>query len=204
MKSFSTRLALVCAGAGSILTLVGCGGAAPDTASATPSESSAVSSSPDAGFGSPTRSPAGTPRGLEIEAIGVDAPIIEVGTEADGSQEVPTSVHEVGWWAPGTEPGASGTGVLVGHTYSLGEGVFDDLDALRVGDTIRVVASDGVAEFAVERVKSVPVEEFGAMAADIYRIAGEPRLVLMTCGDFDGSDYRATVIVYARLVLLRA
>ena len=181
--------------------LVACGSTATD-----PSESSDPGSRPPVATASQTAEPVpaaavsvGVPRSLDIEAIGVAAPILAVGINADGSQEVPTSVHEVGWWESGAEPAAAGNGVLVGHTYSRGDGVFDDLGDLREGDTITVTGSARTADFVVEKTAVVPVEDFADVADDIYQTTGEPRLVVMTCGDYDGDSYRATVIVYARL-----
>jgi LPXTG-site transpeptidase (sortase) family protein len=118
---------------------------------------------------------------------------------ADGSQEVPTSVEDVGWWKHGSPPAGAGSAVLVGHAYSRGDGVFDDLERLQAGDTIMVSGTTGTADFVVEQTTTVPVQQFEDVADDIYRTAGQPQLIVMTCGDFDGSDYQSTVIVRARL-----
>jgi hypothetical protein len=46
-------------------------------------------------------------------------------------------------------------------------------------------------------VRTVPVEQFRRIAQAVYRTSGPTSLVLMTCGDYDGSDFRSTVVVVA-------
>lgn len=182
--------------------LVACGTSTSDNPSADPTP---VAANKTPGSTTPDREPSatvstGVPKSLDIDSIGVSAPIIPVGLNADGSQEVPKSVDDIGWWKNGSEPAEAGNAVFVGHTFSRGDGVFDNLDELRKGETITVKGSTGTADFVVENTKTVPVQEFGDIADEIYRTSGESELVLMTCGDFDGKDYGSTVIVQSHLV----
>lgn len=200
MKLLRSPLVLAVSGVSLVCVLVSCGGSAPDTPEARGERSTQAVTGQTPDVDRAGSASVGVPQSLDIEAIGVTAPIIGVGTGDDGSQEVPASVHEVGWWEPGAEPGAAGNGVLVGHAYSRGQGVFDDLADLALGDVLTVTGSRGVADFVVERTRMVPVEEFAEVSDEIYVTTGEPRLVVMTCGDYDGDDYQATVIVSARLL----
>lgn len=188
--------------------LVGCGG------SATPASPGQESSPPVAATSSPEliaedsatvpSASVGAPESLVIAKIDVRAPVFALGLTAEGAQEVPSSVLDVGWWKHGSEPAEAGNAVLVGHANSRGDGVFDDLHTLQAGDLITVAGSVGEADFVVERTATVPVQDFEKFANDIYRTEGKPRLVVMTCGDFDGSDYQSTVIVWAGLTTARS
>ena len=95
------------------------------------------------------------PRRIEIPAIGVSAPVIELGLNADKTLEVPKDDGETGWWKGGPEPGERGAAVIAGHVDSkTGPAVFYRLDELRAGDEIRVHRSDGTrARFVVARLE---------------------------------------------------
>ena len=150
----------------------------------------------------PTRGPTGSegpPRRLEIPRLEVDAPVLALGKADDGSQEVPTSLDATGWWRHGSEPGEAGNTVIVGHTASKADGVFDDLGTLRRGDRITVRARGGDLDYSVTGIEEVPVEDFDSVSDSIYRETGPSGLVLMTCGDWNGSDYDTTVTVRAEL-----
>lgn len=142
----------------------------------------------------------GEPESLSIEAIGVDARVIKVGTAADGSQEVPTSIDDTGWWRDGIRPGRAGNAVIVGHTASEADGIFDDLGKLAPGDLIAVRSARGTLTFSVTRMVDVDVADFATIASEVYRVGGRPGLVLMTCGDFNGTTYDSTKIAFANLV----
>ncbi|MFE0427441.1 class F sortase, partial [Streptomyces sp. NPDC058953] len=54
---------------------------------------------------------------IRIPAIGVDAPLIDVGLDTDGWIEAPPAdaPDVAGWYQNGIAPGERGTSVLVGH-----------------------------------------------------------------------------------------
>ncbi|MGJ9411830.1 class F sortase [Aeromicrobium sp. CF4.19] len=141
--------------------------------------------------------PVGTPERLEITSLDVDAPVMAVGSTPDNAQEVPAALDETGWWRDGAVPGASGNAVIVGHTASSDDGVFDPLVDIEEGDEVIVTGEDGSLAFDVVRSEVVPVADFGTVAADIYRTEGDSGLVLMTCGDWNGEEFETTVIVHA-------
>ena len=150
----------------------------------------------------PEPAPVSRPVHIEVAAIGVDHPVIDVGLHPDGSMEVPDDVHELGWYEPGVMPGELGSAVLAGHVDSArqGPGAFFDLRLLEVGDAIEVTDEAGVTRaWTVDRVvrygkDSVPMD-------DIFRWDGDSAdLVLVTCGgDFNSElrSYEDNIVVYA-------
>lgn len=154
----------------------------------------------------PTPRPA-TPRAaapavvrVRIPALGVDAPILQMGVDAAGVMEIPQSASTVAWYGFTALPGSSGNAVMAGHvTWGGARAVFYQLQNLRPGDAIDVQTGDGGIRYAVQRTYLVRPEE-----ADIANIIG-PRdgpqtLTLITCGGtFDSSarEYDHRVIVFA-------
>lgn len=141
------------------------------------------------------------PNRLRIPALGVDAPVVAVGLEPDGSMEIPGAT-EVGWYEPTqVRPGdPAGSAVLAAHVDYQGQrGVFFDLRSLSEGEEITVVGPDGAerrfrvtSRFQVAK-DDLPVEE-------LFRTAGDPALTLITCGGiFDRSDrhYEDNIVVRA-------
>lgn len=142
---------------------------------------------------------------IRIPAIGVSAPVMRLGRNADGSVQVPPlGEHNLaGWYAYGPAPGQRGAAVILGHVDSLtGISVFFYLKDLRAGDRIYVTLADGtVAVFAVDGVQKVAKTAFPT--ALVYAKARYPELRLITCGGpFDAASghYLDNIIVYAHLV----
>ncbi len=141
--------------------------------------------------------PVGVPDRLVIDELGIDAPVTAVGTTPENAQEVPAALDETGWWRDGSAPGAPGNAVIVGHTASSDDGVFDPLVDVETGDEVLVSGEDGELTFVVDRTEVVPVEDFAEVAPSVYRADGASGLVLMTCGDWNGDAFETTVIVHA-------
>jgi len=144
--------------------------------------------------------PAPAPVRLVIPAIGVDAPITTIATDATGALVPPTSTALVGWFAAGPPPGGTGPALLAGHVDArAGPGVFFHLRDLRAGDRVDVVRADGsVAAFTVTgRVEAAKT----AYPTDlVYAPTPGPELRLVTCGgafDHTARSYLDNVIVAA-------
>lgn len=134
-------------------------------------------------------------RRLVIPSLGVNAGIIPVGVDRRGQLTVGTSVSSVYRWRYGVQAGQPGSAVLAGHTWSKGDGVFDQLGRLRAGDRVSV----GTAAFVVTRTRRVTTLP-PAEVRDLFSDRGPPRLVLITCGNRNNTTgiYRSRIIVDAR------
>ncbi len=143
--------------------------------------------------------PAVAPESLQIKGIGVDAPVLPMGTAEDGSQEVPTTLTDTSWWRHGGRPGGPGNTVITGHAAHLASqhGVFDDLGELAVGDTFQITTATGAVDYTVTRKLDVPRAEFTDHADGIYRRTGASGAVLMTCASWNGQVWDSTTIVWA-------
>ena len=145
------------------------------------------------------------PVNIRIPGIGVDAPVMKVGRDADGTVQVPPLAEHnlTGWYQYGPSPGQRGPAVILGHVDSTtGISVFYYLKNMHAGDKVYVTLADGkVAAFAVDGLQKVAKDAFPT--ASVYGKAGYPSLRLITCGGpFDEATghYVDNVIVYAHLI----
>jgi LPXTG-site transpeptidase (sortase) family protein len=142
---------------------------------------------------------------IRIPQIGVNAPVMKVGRDADGTVQVPPLAEHnlTGWYRYGPAPGQRGPAVILGHVDSAtGISVFYYLKNLHAGDKVYVTLADGkVAVFAVDGLQKVAKDAFPT--ASVYGKSGDPSLRLITCGGpFDQATghYVDNVIVYAHLI----
>jgi len=146
-----------------------------------------------------------TPVRLVLPALGVDAPVVPVGLEADGQMEVPSDVATVGWYEPvagaGVVPGGTGTAVLAGHvsSFTRGPGAFASLARLVAGDEVIVGLTDGhVQRWSVVSVERHPKDRLPL--DELFTWGGPPRLVLVTCGgtfDLLAGSHRDNLVIRA-------
>ncbi len=123
-----------------------------------------------------------SPQRLVIPALGVDAAIVAVGLEPDGSMEIPGAA-EAGWYHYGPRPGdPTGSAVLAGHVdHNRTAGVFVELRRLGIGEEIEVTDRDGVMRrFRVTERFQVDKDELPG--PELFRTTGDPVLTLITCG----------------------
>ncbi|MEV0637000.1 class F sortase [Streptomyces sp. NPDC050619] len=146
------------------------------------------------------------PQRLEIPGLGVQAPVMARGLDAQGAIQPPPfgRASAVGWYAAGATPGAAGAALMVGHVDTeTRPAVFYKISALKPGETVRVIRADGkVAEFTVDDVQVVTRDRFDAHQAYGPRESGRAELRLITCGgtfDRASRSYTANVIVSAYL-----
>jgi LPXTG-site transpeptidase (sortase) family protein len=147
----------------------------------------------------PRRDPArGVPTHLDALAVGVDAEVVPVAVDSDRVLVPPADVSQVGWWEDGAEPGSRrGTVLLTGHTWSRGDGVFDDLDRLGPGDDIAVRTATGVVTYRVDVVEDYSRTQLADIAARLFSQSVRSQLVLVTCTDLDHGEYRGNTVVVA-------
>jgi LPXTG-site transpeptidase (sortase) family protein len=149
--------------------------------------------------------PASTPLRVEIPALNISAPLIQLGRSADGAIQVPplNNHNLAGWYDRTVTPGQEGTSVILGHVDNFtGPSVFFYIKTLRRGDVIKVVRADGsVAKFDVDGVQKVAKATFPSSI--IYRNTRYPELRLITCGgpfDTETRQYLDNIVVYSHLV----
>lgn len=137
------------------------------------------------------------PVAIRIPALGVDAPVVPISTEGDVLVP-PAAPRVLGWWQEGAATGApAGAALIAGHTVHTGGGALDDLETLLPG---ALVAVQGAGRDLAYRVATVRVLTKGLLAAQadqLFDQGGPPRLVLLTCEDWNGSGYDANVVVTA-------
>jgi sortase (surface protein transpeptidase) len=149
------------------------------------------------------RAPRGAPARVAIPAIGVDAAIVRLGVNPDGTLEVPASFGVAGWYKLGVRPGEPGPAVIVGHVDSTsGPAVFYRLGRLAPGVHVRVSWRRGSSvRFSVYAVREYAKSVFPT--ALVYGPTQRPELRLVTCGgpfDEQTGHYLDNVVVFARMV----
>ena len=144
---------------------------------------------------------AGWPRQVEVQRLHVDSQVVPISGQS-GSLLPPSDPQVLGWWKEGRPVGAQyGTAVITGHTVHTGGGALDHLDQLVVGDSVRVRTDAGWIRYVVQRTQVYSTDRLAREAKDVFRLGGNGRLVLITCDDWDGKEYRSNAIVIATPVL---
>ncbi|MGP4075493.1 class F sortase [Halobacillus sp. K22] len=139
---------------------------------------------------------------LTIPSIDVDAPVAPQGYTEQGGMAVPNSVTEVGWFEPGTKPGAVGNSVIAGHVDGRnGPAIFYDLKDLEAGDSIYVEGKDGEKlTYTVQKVVAHPLDE--SPIRELFGPTNEKALNLITCTgayDDEAQEYTERLAVYTVL-----
>jgi hypothetical protein len=124
---------------------------------------------------------------------GTTAAVAPVGLHPDGALVVPEDVRTVGWWTGGSRVGEPfGSVVVAGHVDSAaqGIGVFAQLKRLVPGQVVQLGAGAQRTRYRIASATRVPQARL-AQDAGIFRVDGEPQLVLVTCaGAFDPVRHR--------------
>lgn len=143
---------------------------------------------------------ASPPERIEIDAIGVDSDVMDLGLNPDGAMEVPPGGFPAGWYTGSPIPGQLGPSIVAGHVDWAGSpGVFYRLRELEQGDDVSVTAEDGsTVRFVVSAVEQYPKDAFPTQK--VYGDLDHPGLRLITCGgqfDSDVASYEDNIVVYA-------
>jgi hypothetical protein len=143
---------------------------------------------------------------VQIPAIGVDSPLMDLGLQSDGTMEVPPKGFPAGWYTGAPTPGEVGPSILAGHLdWNGAAGVFYRLGDLKPGDTVTVGRKDGsVAVFSVTRVEQFKKDAFPTDL--VYGNIDYAGMRLITCGgsfDQKAGHYRDNIVAFAELVSSR-
>lgn len=145
---------------------------------------------------------ASPPVRLRAADLGVDASIVPVGVEQDGSMTIPASPTTVGWYRYGPAPATpTGNTVIAGHVDTAADGpgaLFRLRDAVP-GTRIEIEDASGtVHRYEVAGKESIVKAELPV--DQIFARDGRPLLVLVTCGGEyqpELRSYRDNVVVTA-------
>lgn len=123
------------------------------------------------------------PRVIRISKIKVEARVLSMGVNKDGSMQAPISAYDAGWYTGSVRPGQLGAAVIVGHASGpTREGLFAYLDTLKAGDKIEIERGDGTKlNYSVVKTETVPLSNVD-MNKFLRPADGEREgLNLMTC-----------------------
>lgn len=157
---------------------------------------------PHSGPGPTSSSETGSrlPERIVVPTLSVNAPVVPI-TASGGTLLPPSSPSMIGWWSDGARPGAqTGTAILTGHTVSSGGGAFDDLDQMQTGQRVHVVNGRRSIEYVVSSVTIYSKQSLAEDAAEIFDQGISGRLALVTCEDWDGTDYLSNAVIIAEPV----
>jgi LPXTG-site transpeptidase (sortase) family protein len=127
-----------------------------------------------------------SPYQLTIDSIGVNAPVVAKGVDANRVPVVPLNGWQVAWYTFSAQPGTGGNAVFAGHVTWGGRAVFYSLNKLAIGDTIRVSDNNGNSfVYTVNESFSVAETDPNA-AAEVMGPTSSDIITLITC---DGEFY---------------
>ncbi|MFI6646615.1 class F sortase [Streptomyces sp. NPDC050529] len=168
-----------------------------------------ASDAPRSGAASTTTAPlpAPSPLRVDIPALHVSAPLVDLTLDDRGKLGVPDPAERnlAGWYRDGVTPGSPGTAVVVAHVDTpTGPAAFAGLDTLRPGATVDVRRTDRtVATFRIYAIEEF--EKSGFPSSRVYGPAKDAQLRLLTCGgayDPAAGGYQSNVVAFARLVAI--
>jgi sortase family protein len=164
-------------------------GGQSDAGQSSAPETSAMPGAGTPGTAAPTTASPAVPRRLRLGTI--DVPIVPI--TLDGSALTPPDdPRTLGWW--GKRAGSRhGTTLLTGHTVHDGGGAFDDLEHTPLGQRARLSGHS----YRVMSVEVISKSELTERAPTLFAQTGRPKLVLVTCEDYDPATghYASNVVV---------
>jgi hypothetical protein len=147
-----------------------------------------------------------SPVSIDIPSISVQAKIVPLGLNPDGSIAVPplTRPMETSWYDGGPAPGQAGAAAILGHVdaASVGPAVFYELGELRPGAKIFVRLRSGrTAIFETYSVALYAKAKFPTHR--VYGYTTWPTLRLITCGgvfDPKTGHYLGNIVAFASYI----
>jgi LPXTG-site transpeptidase (sortase) family protein len=152
------------------------------------------------------------PKRIVIERIGVDAPVIALGLDANSSPEVPKDPDLVAWYDFTAKPGQGSNAVFAGHVDWTVNGrpvtaVFWGLRELDEGDVVRLLLEDG-SELGYRVTHNLAIGYDDPNAVEVMYRTPNDVITLISCGgtwvpDLSmplGGNYTHRVVVRAERV----
>lgn len=175
-----------------LVALTGCGDmTAQREPSAAPAATSASASPGTASNGAVTRPAVRTTVPTRLHLGNINAPVEPVTLE--GSTLTPPPDPQIlGWW--GKRAGSRhGTTLLTGHTVHDGGGTFDNLEDTPLG----IRAHLNGHSYTVNSVAVISKDKLAERAPVLFAQSGRPKLVLVTCEDYNPATglYASNVVV---------
>ncbi len=168
------------------------------TSTPAPSATPTITPSP-----TPARPPATRPPSrITAPAIGLDAPVLEIGYKTGYLDGVAVTEWELpsdaaGFHRGSAYPGNPGNTVLSGHNNIQGE-VFRDLVNLEAGDEVNLYVGEVCYRYRVSTIEILPEKGMptGVRIANARRIGptADERLTLVTCWPYTGNSHRVIVV----------
>jgi LPXTG-site transpeptidase (sortase) family protein len=136
---------------------------------------------------------------LAIPRVGIDANVVTLGVDPDGTMQAPNGPKDVAWYNFSARPGYLGNTVFSGHVdyANYGAAVFWRLRDLREGDEIVVTLADDVS-LAYRVVSLTAYDEATAPIQEIVGPTETESITLITCtGTFNRSirEYDKRLVV---------
>jgi hypothetical protein len=182
-------------------------GKLPPTTGAGPGTGTDAGKSAKAVTNAPAPMPYSAPTHIAVPAVNLDAAVISVDLNADGSLGTPSLANAkvAGWYDRGPTPGQPGAAVFDAHVDSSRmsdyRGAFFYLGLAKPGMSINLTRADhSVAVFTIDEVQVAQKSDFPT--AQVYAPTPYPSLRLIACGgDYDkkSHEYLGNTIVYAHL-----
>ena len=149
------------------------------------------------------------PQGIDVARIvvptlGIDAPIITLGIDANGAMLSPDNPVDVAWYSFSALPGEGSNVVMAGHLdfVNYGPAVFSRLKDAQSGDEVHLMLVDG----STARYRVLDVTTYDEATAPVQQIVGPTDreiVTLITCGGaFDplAREYNKRVVLRAERI----
>ncbi|MEA5155749.1 class F sortase [Raineyella sp.] len=138
------------------------------------------------------------PTTLTIDSLGLRGIGVLPMALKQGALNPPDNPRMVGWWNHSADAGAAtGTTLLTAHKVHSGSAVFEHLVDLRPGATIVLGGDTGAFTYVVADVRVLTKDQLAAESGALFAQDGPHRLVLVTCEDWDGTEFAANSVVTA-------
>jgi sortase (surface protein transpeptidase) len=140
---------------------------------------------------------------LTISALGINAPIINVGVDSSGNLDTPKTLYQVARYNAGANYGQNGTVIIDGHSGSPSQlGIFKHLSSLPVGAFIGVNLVNGHS-YTYQVTSSAVYDLSHATAVKLFTQTATPTMNIISCiGTWDPKtdQFSQRWIVTAKLV----